>query len=354
MEYAKMLMLLSVLLAVTLNLFGCDAGEEDDTTDATSVGTGEEGDDHDDDHDHDHDDDHEDDDDGDDGDDVDDCACVYQGSQIPASTYNNYPIEDPGKYASYSAVEIYGSSCAAWDAQPGTPWFSYCPSGSDFSGKDFNWCMQPWCYVSDKCSSKIPTSVYNGSSVTFYSYETCGCEADCYTDIAWITNASWPAGCPFDPYGDNTYTVHKAGNCACLYQGENLASATYTDYPTDDPGKYKNLSNIKSYGTICAAWDQVPETPWVSYCPADSDWCHQDYNWCIEPWCYVGDSCSSKLPTQVFNGSSVTFYSYDTCLSTPDCYTGLAWENSTAGAPAGCPFDGSSVGWYTGASCSAW
>jgi len=325
MESAKMIVLLSVLLAVALNLFGCeDSGDDEDETKTKKEEEG-----------------------------GDPCACLYQGKQISADTYTNYPIQDPGKYASYGAVKIYGSTCAAWDAQPGTPWFDYCPDSASFSEKDYNWCMQPWCYVSDKCSSKVPSSVFNGSSTAFYSYKTCGCEADCYTNVAWTDN-TWPAGCPYDPHGDNTYTVHKAGNCACLYQGAVLDNDTYTNYPADEPGKYKDLANIKSYGTVCAAWDQVPETPWVSYCPADSDWCHQDYNWCIEPWCYVSDTCSSKVPSSVFKGSSVTFYSYDTCLSTPDCYTGLAWENSTAGAPAGCPFDGSSVGWYTSASCKGW
>ena len=58
--------------------------------------------------------------------------------------------------------------------------------------------------------------------------------------------------------------------------------------------------------------------------------CSKGKNWCQTPWCYVDKSCSTGVPTDVFKGSDVAYFSYDTCHSTPNCY------NSH---PFNCPFD---------------
>jgi len=327
MASKRMTRLLCLLLAwIALSLSGCgdDESEEGEAADATTTTTtAASG----------------------------DCACIYQGSELAADTYNSYPADDPGKYNTYESIKVYGTTCAAWDAIPGTPWFSYCPGNASFGTADYNWCQQPWCYVDSSCSSAVGTSVFAGSSTTHYSYLTCGSAADCYTNIAWNDSYSWPAGCPYDPYSTTDYKVFKTGSCSCLYHGQLLASDIYTNYPAQDPGKYASNGNIKIYGTSCAAWDQVPETPWASDCPSGSDWCNKDYNWCQLPWCYVDSSCATGVSTSVFNGSTTTHYSYDTCLGTPDCYTDIAW-GTTDGAPQGCPFDQSSSGWYTAKNCS--
>merc|ERR1712110_576156 len=104
-----------------------------------------------------------------------------------------------------------------------------------------------------------------------------------------------------------------------MLHGQVLSSDIYMTYPSDNPGKFKNLATIKLYGTSCAAWDQIPQTPWIYDCPANADWCHQDYNWCQAPWCYVSSTCQTGVASAVFKGSTVAYYSYDTCLDTPNC-----------------------------------
>jgi hypothetical protein len=149
-----------------------------------------------------------------------------------------------------------------------------------------------------------------------------------------------------------------------------LDTSLYTNYPNEDPagcvasstvtckkspGMYKNMASIQWYGTTCAAWDQMPATPWYSYCPANSEWCNYDFNWCQEPWCYVSSSCSSRVATSVFKGqTAVAYYSYATCLNTPDCYSNIAWEASPKNIPTGCPFDSQDNKWQTSKLCPAW
>jgi len=308
---------------------------------------------------------------------------------LTPAVYDNYPVKDPadcdtaitddknakyckkkpGMYKAMAAIKLYGTTCAAWDQIPGTPWYSYCPAGSNWAHMDFNWCQQPWCYVDKTCTGeKVASSVFKGSDTAYYSYTACGHTADCYTDIAWNKSYAWPTGCPYDPHADKGYAVHEKGNCACGYQGKELDPTLYTNYPNEDPtgcvanasvtctknpGMYKTMASIKFYGTTCAAWDQMPGTPWYSYCPANSDWCHYDYNWCQQPWCYVDKACTSKVATSVFKGSTVAFYSYDTCLDTPDCYSKIAW-NATPSPPAACPFDYSDNKWQTSKTCATW
>ncbi|CAJ1363206.1 unnamed protein product [Effrenium voratum] len=89
----------------------------------------------------------------------------------------------------------------------------------------------------------------------------------------------------------------------------------------------------------------MPGMPWSQYCPTDADWCNSESNWCQLPWCYVSRTCNSAIMSSVFagNGSSAVFYSYDTCLSTPDCFS---QQFNMA-----CPFDWTNSGWSTPQHC---
>jgi len=325
------------------------------------------------------------------------CKCLYAGQNISKDIYEKYPNKDPadcdtsvadvagakkgtckkypGMYKAEKAIAYYGSSCAPWDQMPGTPWHSYCPEGSTWSHPDYNWCQQPWCYVDSACSSGVASSVYTGSTIAKYSYAACGAP-DCYTNIAWNANYTWPTNCPYDPSGGQTYKIHKTGNCACKFQGKHLDKTNIIDkFPEKDPkdcvvddkddkkkckkypGMYKDLPAILLYGTTCASWDQMPGTPWFSYCPAKqkddsaTDWCHYDYNWCQQAWCYVDDGCTTGVASSVFKGSTVAKYSYNTCLDSPDCYTDIAWKGADAKKVAACPFDSADNGWYTSKQC---
>merc|ERR1719333_1909296 len=124
------------------------------------------------------------------------------------------------------------------------------------------------------------------------------------------------------------------GDCACRFHGEELPAAVYNTYPTGTdaarqyrPGNSQNAyRGSYIYGTICAAWDQAPLTPWHSRCPLNSKWCEQDKNWCQEPWCYVGENCADAQASKVFGTTNYhrrraqLAYSYAACRA-PDCYT---------------------------------
>ena len=201
----------------------------------------------------------------------------------------------------------------------------------------FNWCQLPWCFVDKRCASRIPSVVFNGS-MAYYSYDTCGNTPDCYNDF------SSDKRCPYDPYGTKSYKVHKGHNCECILHGSHLPADVYTLYPLGEPGKYANLTHISVYGTTCAAWDQMPSTPWAPYCPRDADWCRSEFNFCQLPFCYVTEACDSRVPSSLFQGSSTAaYYSYDTCLSTPDCKT-MPFDDA-------CPFDSADTGWATAQEC---
>ena len=265
------------------------------------------------------------------------CKCSFQSSSIPLGLIQNYPRSEPGKYASLANIGIYGTSCAAWDQMPETPLVGSCTPGSNWSSKSLNWCQIPWCYVDSTCPSRIRSTVFEGSKTIWYSYDSCGNAPDCYNDF------SLDKRCPYDPSGTRSYVLHKGNGCECSYHGMELPAAVYRNFPMDEPGKYANLSYIKIYGTSCAAWDQMPDTPWSEYCPVDADWCNSMYNWCQLPWCFVGSNCSSRVASTVFAGSEAAFLSYDTCLSAPDCRT-------TPYDPA-CPFHTATLAWSTAAHC---
>jgi len=229
---------------------------------------------------------------------------------------------------------------------PGTPWYDgSCKGVTDFSGSK-NWCQIPWCYVSSTCSSKVASSVFAGSTTAYYSYAACGnMPKNCY---------SFPSstGCPVDPLQEKDYKIDKK-TCPCLYNGQTLPTSLLNSYPSDSPGKWKNKANIALYGTVCAQWDQSPNTPWVGSCPTDSDWCSYDKNWCQIPWCYVSSTCPTKIASSVFKGSNAAYYSYDTCLSSPNCYTNSG-VGKRASLPAACPYDKNDAQWYTPKVCTAW
>merc|ERR1719203_559958 len=207
----------------------------------------------------------------------------------------------------------------------------------NFSG-DANWCQLTWCYVNSDCETGTASGVFQGYDL-FYSYDVCG-SPDCYNNPDALE-------CPWDPHGDETYRVFK-DSCKCKYHGSTLSESVLTQYPDSDPGKYKNLSHIEYYGTTCAAWDMSPDTPWSEWCPDGADWCTTTYNWCQAPWCYVEAACPTKVASSVFEGSDDTAYSYDTCLSTPDCFN----THSSGEYAEGCPFFGNDDGgWYTPKSC---
>lgn len=281
------------------------------------------------------------------------CACLGQGSVNKASLYTNYPTSQPGQYKDYSSVKWYGAFCAVWDIVPGTPWKDQCPDNADFSKPAKNWCQEPWCYVGPNCATGVNSDVFKGSTFNKYSYKACGAP-DCYTGYANAATipTSFPnsaTGCPYDPTGGQTYKIFKSGNCQCSYHGQSLPSTIYNNYPSSNPGEHKNKGFVANYGTTCGAWDQSPETPWYNFCPLGSDWCHQDFNWCQAPWCYVGSGCSSGVASELFKGSTVVFYSYDTCRNTPDCYTNVATDNADwNNIPQGCPYQTTSTNqWYT-------
>jgi len=280
-----------------------------------------------------------------------DCSCVYQGKDLPSSVYTNYPTgtgKTPGQYKNLANIAKYGTMCAAWDQVPGTPWVGSC-GGTDFSssatgGK--NWCQLPWCYVGSTCATKVASSVFAGSTTAYYSYAACGNTPDCYNKGATLST------CPYDPNGEKDYRTDKK-SCPCLYQGQTLSTTLLNTYPSDSPGKWKNNANIAIYGTTCAQWDQSPNTPWASSCPTTADWCSYDKNWCQLPWCYVAKSCSTAVSSGVFKGSNAAYYSYDTCLSAPNCYTNSA-VGKRSSLPAACPYDKNDAQWYTPKVCATW
>ncbi|CAE7940066.1 unnamed protein product, partial [Symbiodinium necroappetens] len=240
-------------------------------------------------------------------------------------------------YATLPNIAIYGTSCAAWDQIPGTPWAKQCMVGSNWTDSEFNWCQIPWCYVDASCASRRHSLVFNGSSTIFFSYDSCGNAPDCYNQY------DTDPRCPYDPYDSQHFVLHKGRGCECLFHGRELPPTLFQDFPMLDPGKFASLPHVSVYGTSCAAWDQIPGTPWAQYCPSDADWCHSQNNWCQLPWCYVAEECPTRMDGKVFEGA-MTYFSYDTCLSTPQCYQDPFDE--------ACPFDMTDSGWSTPASCS--
>lgn len=139
---------------------------------------------------------------------------------------------------------------------------------------------------------------------------------------------------PFDSHhnGYNTkMTCKREGmysDCSCKFQGSAISTSIYTDYPFDDPGKYKTKLGISHYGTSCAAWDRVPQTPWYSSCEtstAAKDFGTLANNWCTSPWCYTHESCTFGSGSDVFKGSSAAWFSYEAC-GLNNCYADTLYE----------------------------
>jgi hypothetical protein len=249
-----------------------------------------------------------------------DCDCIFQGMDLPLLALGNssdYGKEVASKYPNVGKV---GTMCASWDRMPGTPWNSDCVTADPMSSDD-NWCFLPYCYVDEMSNCNKSPSQFPG---LFYSYAACGAP-DCLASFD-------KEMCPYDPHGDGTARTDKA-ECACLFEGSLLPEEVLSN------PSFPNSSSIGLYGTSCAAWDSSPGTLYSEYCPSGAEWCTAEFNWCVTPWCYVSEKCETAVGSTVV-GSSM-YYSYDTCLGTPDC----------SGFGEGCPYDGSSNGWYTGADC---
>ena len=199
------------------------------------------------------------------------CECILHGSHLPADVYTLYPLGEPGKYANLTHISVYGTTCAAWDQMPSTPWAPYCPRDADWCRSEFNFCQLPFCYVTEACDSRVPSSLFQGSSTAaYYSYDTCLSTPDCKT-------MPFDDACPFDSADTGWATAQECPEswsdvCDCLYQGNFLPPELYTQFPEDEPGKYSMVPNIAIYGTACAAWDQVPGTPWSHQCAPGSNW----------------------------------------------------------------------------------
>lgn len=131
-------------------------------------------------------------------------------------------------------IKYYGTSCAAWDRVPGTPWDDSCPDSKDFGTLAANWCTSPWCYVDESCTLGSKSDVFKGSQTAYFSYEACGLK-NCYADTLYTQKNQ--TGCPNDPTTTLSYKYHKKGTCACTYEGKVLAEAIYKDHPSQEPGK---------------------------------------------------------------------------------------------------------------------
>jgi len=81
---------------------------------------------------------------------------------------------------------------------------------------------------------------------------------------------------------------------------------------------------ISQYGTLCAPWDAIPDTPWYAgSCneSAGKDYCTNADSWCDDSWCYVSEDCPTWTASSVFsdNGYDLGF-SYQ-ARGAKDCYT---------------------------------
>jgi hypothetical protein len=353
------------------------------------------------------------------------CQCKFQGMTLPEKMYTDYPHHypvgcealfncevEPGQYAGKGLIGVYGSMCAAWDSMPQTPLTGKCAGHSteDYGKPEYNWCQQPWCYVDKSCPDAQPSNVFHGNHELYYSYQTCGHYADCFTWTLHNTGAktaamahrrlasapapaggdehvrdpNTPHGCPYDPYshpssplsGDQDpedahadkdyfpkhYTVFKGGDCACLYAAGELPGSLTSNMRrlAETSGSAGGDFPYKEYvGTTCAAWDQMPGTPSYEFCPHGSDWCMAEVNYCQAPWCFVSKHCNSRIVSEMY-GDGI-FYSYDTCLRAPDCRPGRRLASAPAAAPmveedsdAKCPFDYSSTSWVTAKECDGY
>lgn len=251
------------------------------------------------------------------------CPCLFQGSYLPDRWLAAYdPSADQSNVSNITlGVEapllyLYGTMCAAWDSMPGMPYEQDCLE-SDRGSLDTNFCQAPWCYVSPDCATEAHVSQIFSGSEAKYSYFSCGKAPNCKREA----NGAWGAGCPYDPAGDESYTVYKK-SCECVYAGQ-------------------EVEPYGVYGTTCAAWDTHADSPnFVQDCSKAVDMCSRQSNYCQVPWCYVQNAtCDTAIPSKVTPGM---FYSYDTCLGGPNCEA-----PQTPLADRMCPYDARKVGWST-------
>merc|ERR1719231_831190 len=135
------------------------------------------------------------------------CACKYHGKELESSIYTNFPSSNQGQYKNLARIQIYGTTCQAWDQMPGTPWYSSCPCNHDACTQAYNWCQLPWCYVESTCPDAVASSVFKGSTVAHYSYDTCKA-TDCYNLGVVSSERSWKTTCPWQPGTAGWYTKH--------------------------------------------------------------------------------------------------------------------------------------------------
>jgi hypothetical protein len=161
-----------------------------------------------------------------------DTACYCKGTTetLRKRSANQYT---DSKFDS-KVIEMYGSSCAAWDSMNGGPYKDYCPSNLDPCSQASNWCKQKWCYVNDPiaCSARgfdvAGGSVFapvSGEINTYYSYGLCG-YPDCYVGLT-----NWEKGvCPFG------LTENEKMNCKNNLKNDGRGNSFTVD---EVPGGYR-------------------------------------------------------------------------------------------------------------------
>lgn len=123
--------------------------------------------------------------------------------------------------------------------------------------------------------------------------------------------ANHEAGCPYDVRNNKAMTAQKCGahysDCQCKFNSGALPSSIYTNYPSTEPGKYKDKEFVSLYGTSCAAWDSIPGTPWFESSCKNTTTAQlqtKEKTWCAGQWCYVEETCPTGVSTDVFKGST--------------------------------------------------
>merc|ERR1719473_1729043 len=116
---------------------------------------------------------------------------------------------------------------------PETPWSSYCPCDHDACAQATHWCQLPWCYVGSSCPGKVASTVFKGSPVAWYSYDTCG-SPDCFTPTVGPSGERMPDNCPWGPGQNGWYTKH-------------LTCAKWTDNKSPQPAP------VPSGGAVASA-----------------------------------------------------------------------------------------------------
>lgn len=155
-----------------------------------------------------------------------------------------------------------------------------------------------------------------------------------------------------------------ASRCKCAFQGSYLPRTWMTSMgvSADSPSSSSSYKSLRSYGTMCAAWDEVPGTPlYRSFCdPSILAEGAEVPAWCRIPWCFVSKKdCPSASASTALPGIDA-YFSYDAC-GAPDCYavssSNCRWEPENLGKPGcECQFRGQlrEDGGVYGSTCAAW